>query len=143
MQKKVFYFSLCGLILFLTLFVRGLMAYSKNTAMILFNKEPIKKENLLTCSNEFTAGKRLYYIFITEKPLKTEFIRVRILKRDEKANYDITKLFYSNDFKLQKDQVYYYSDYIVMNEAGDYCMSIYAINKLDRPLATADFRIKN
>lgn len=137
MYKKLFSF-----LLILCLFV-GITACEKPKTIILFNKEPITKESLLDNSTEFVAGKRIYYIFITEKPLETNQIRVRILKKDEKANYQNTKMAYSNDFRLSKDQAYYYNDYIVINEAGYYCMTVYAKNNLERPLAIADFRVKN
>lgn len=110
--------------------------------IILFNKYPITKDNLLDNSSEFVVGKRFHYIFISEKPLEADSIRVRILKRDDKANYEAIKLVYSNDFRLNKDQIYYYTDYIVINEAGYYCMLVYATNKLDAPLIKADFRVK-
>lgn len=117
-------------------------ACDKPKSIILFNTNPITKENLLTNPTDFTAGKRIYYIFITEKPLQTDFVRIRILKRDEKANNEATKIVYSNDFRLTKGQIYYYTDYIVMNEAGSYCMLVYAKNELDHPLTLADFRVK-
>lgn len=127
------------LFLFLTLF---LTACHKPNTIILFNTAPITKENLLNNATEFVAGKRIYYIFISQKPLTSPYIRVRIIKRDEKARFDAVKIFYSNDFRLNKDQIYYYNDYIVMNEAGTYCMVIYSRDRLDMPLAVADFKVK-
>lgn len=109
---------------------------------ILFNDCPITKDNLLQNSTQFKVGKRFYYIFVTERQIETRFIRVKILKRDEKANYAPTKLVYCNDFKLNSDQVFYYTDYLVMNDAGYYYMMVYAMNRLDIPLATADFQVK-
>lgn len=120
-----------------------LCACSKQKTIILFNQNPITKENLTENPNTFRADKRFYYIFISEKPLETPSIRVRIFKRDAKAYSKITKLVYSNDFRLSKDEVYYYTDYFVMNEAGQYCMFIYATNNLKNPLAVADFKITN
>lgn len=110
--------------------------------IILFNNAPITKENFLNNATEFTSGKRIYYVFMTEEKLETDLIRVRVLKQNEKANFQPTKLFYSNDFRLYKDQIYYYNDYIVIHEAGYYCMAIYATNQLNKPLAIADFRVK-
>jgi hypothetical protein len=109
---------------------------------ILFNDCPITKENILQNSTQFKVGKKFYYIFITQRQIETKFIRVKILKRDEKANYETTKMIYCNDFKLSKDEVFYYTDYIVMNDAGYYYMLIYAMNRLDKPLASADFQVK-
>lgn len=117
-------------------------ACSKPTTIILFNNAPITKDNFLNNATEFFAGKKIYYLFITEKKLDTEFIRVRVLKRNEKVDYEITGLAYSNDFRLYKNQIYYYNDYIVINEAGYYCMVIYTKNRLTTPLVTANFRVK-
>lgn len=137
-KKKLLFLIICFSFMFI------LCGCDKpNKSMILFNKNPITKDNLLTNSSEFLVGKRIYYIFISEERIDSNFIRVRVLKRDEKVNYVATKLLYSNDFRLYKDQVYYYNDYIVMNEAGTYCMLVYAGNNLNGPLAIADFQVKN
>lgn len=137
-KKKLLFLILCFSFMFI------LCGCDKpNKSMILFNKYPITKDNFLTNSSEFTVGRRIYYIFISEETIDADFIRVRILKRDEKVNYVATKLVYSNDFKPYKDQVYYYNDYIVMNEAGTYCMLVYAGNNLNGPLAIADFQVRN
>ncbi len=119
----------------------SLSACDGQKTMILFNQDPITKDNFLNNSNRFVAGKRIYYLFITQKPLKTDFIRIRILKREDKADMAISKVVYSNDFKLTKDQVFYYNDYLVMSSAGYYAMVVYSKNKLDRPLASADFQV--
>lgn len=130
-------------LLLILCFALGLTACNKPKTIILFNNVPITKENLLNNPTEFIAGKRIYYIFITEEPLKTDCVRIRILKRDEKANFETTKLVYSNDFRPYKDQIYYYNDYVVIHEGGYYCMMVYASNRMDRPLAIADFKVKN
>lgn len=111
--------------------------------IILFNKNPITKENFLNNSTEFPMGTKIYYLFITEKRLDTNTIRIRVLKRDEKAGNQPVKLVYSNDFRMFKDQLYYYNDYIVINDAGNYCMLIYSTTALDKPLAVADFKVRS
>lgn len=116
-------------------------ACNKNSPIILFNKDPITSETLLNNSTQFIKGKCFYYIFITKKPLKVNSIRVRIMKREEKANMCLSKLVYSNDFRLAKDNIYYYSDYLVINEVGYYCMMIYLTDNLRQPIATADFQV--
>jgi len=131
-------------LVFLALFVCTifmLCGCAKPTSIILFNKFPITKENMLQNSSEFVAGRRIYYIFITEKPLETDMVRVKVIKREEKANFALGKIVYSNDFRLNKDQVYYYNDYIVIHEAGYYCMAIYDKNDMERPLMIGDFRV--
>ena len=114
----------------------------KPDAMILFNKEPITKDNLLNNATEFPMGKRIYYIVITQTPLTSNTIRIRVLKRDPKVFHEFVNLVYSNDFRLRKDQVYYYNDYLVINQAGEYFMEVYDRYALSKPLATADFMVK-
>jgi len=135
MHKKI-----VSLILFVGV-AFALCGCCKPTSIILFNKFPITKENLLQNASEFVAGKRIYYIFITEKPLQTDMVRIMVLKRDEKANSEPGKIVYSNDFRLNKDQVYYYNDYIVIHDAGTYCMAVYDKNNMERPLMIGDFRV--
>lgn len=136
MVKKTF-------LLFILAFSLLLTGCDKPKTMILFNRNPITKENFLNNSTEFPTGTKIYYLFITEKTLNTNIIRIRILKRDEKAGNQPTKIVYSNDFRMFKDQLYYYNDYIVINDAGNYCMLIYSITALDKPLAVADFKVKD
>ena len=78
---------------------------------------------------------------MTDKPLETNAVRIKIYQRDKNADYQVNKLISSNDFRLRKDQIYYYDDYIVIHESGYYYMAIFALNGLDRPLATADFKV--
>lgn len=120
----------------------GLCGCSKAKTIIVFNHDPITKENILNNANEFSKDKRIYYIFITEKKLPTTEIRIRVIKREEKANFSLGKIVYSNDFRLYKDQMYYYNDYIRINEAGYYLMAIYMKSNMARPIAVADFQVK-
>ena len=132
-----------ALLLFLLCILFTLSGCNKPKTMILFNHHPITKETLLKNATEFKKGERIYFIFLSQKPLKTEFMRVRILKREEKFNAITSKIMYSNDFRLTKDQIYYFTDYIVMNEAGSYCMAVYNKERMERPLAIADFKVKD
>lgn len=129
-------------LIFLIFIAFTLSGCHKPRTIILFNRYPITKDNFLNNSTKFEADKRIYYIFITEKLLDSDLIRVRILKRDASANNEVTGLVYSNDFRMKKDQIYYYTDYIVLRESGNYCMAIYPRNKMDRPIAVADFQVK-
>lgn len=130
----------CILFLFFTTFVAFGCDRSPKT-MILFNKYPINKANILNNATSFKLNTRIYYIFLTEKPIKYDTIRVRVLKEEEKTGYQTTRLVYSNDFKVHNDQIYYYDDYIVMNENGTYRMVIYNLYSLQKPLASAEFKV--
>lgn len=119
-----------------------LCACKKQKAIILFNRYPITKETLLFNATEFVEGKKFYYIFMSQKPIKNDIIRVRVRKKDGKWAQETVKPVYSNDFRLNKDEVYYYTDYLVIHEAGEYSMWVYDRYNMTRPLAISDFRIK-
>ena len=126
--------------LFATLALSGC---KKPTTMILFNSKPITKETVLQNAIEFTKDRRIYYLFITEKELTTDIIRVELRKKDEKVEFWGVKVVFANDYRVSKDQLYYYNDYIVLHEAGHYYMLIYDKNNLDKPLAVSDFYVKD
>lgn len=130
-------------LILIALFSLILTGCSYYRTLIIFNNVPITKENVLSNASSFISGKKIYYLFMTEKKLKTDLIRVRVLKKEGKGNIkEPTAVVYSNDFRLSKAQVYYYDDYIVINDTGEFCMIIYSRYALDKPLAFADFRVK-
>ena len=118
------------------------MGCKKDAPILLFNKCPITKETVLQNSKEFRAERRIYYIFITEKPINCGYIRVQIVKKDEKTSMGGYKIQYANDFKVYKDQLYYYTNYVVLNEKGHYYMQIFAVDNLEKPLARDDFYVR-
>jgi len=136
-QKKSILFSLILVVLL------GLTGCTNYKAVILFNHLPITKETILNNSKEFTLGRKVYYILLVKKPLQSDIIRVQILKKDEKTDLAGVKIYYADDFKLYKDQVYYYNDYVVIREAGYYIMQIFSKDDMEQPLAVSDFYVRD
>ena len=137
LKKKLI---LLSLILFLCLGVSGC---KNDNAVILLNHQPITKETILNNSKVFVVGRRIYYILLVKKPLTTDMIRVQVLKKDEKTILAGVKIQYAEDFRLYKDQVYYYDDYVVLYEPGYYILQIFSKDQMDKPLAVSDFYVRN
>jgi len=116
---------------------------TNDKAVILFNHQPITKETILNNSKEFTLGRKVYYILLVKKPLQSDIIRVQILKQEDKADLGGVKIYYADDFRLYKDQVYYYNDYVVIREAGHYIMQIFSKDDMVHPLAISDFYVRD
>ena len=109
---------------------------------ILFNTSPINAENALHPNNVFEAGKRIYYLVIIPKPVKSRFIYIQIIKKEganERLGY---KMFYGNTVRLKDEQMYYYDDYIVIRERGTYVMKIYSKDNPTKVLTMAQFWVK-
>lgn len=132
---------LIGLFLTVSSIVCG--CKKNDDAAILFNTQPINKATILNNSKTFGCGKRIYYIALVEKPLTSDLIRVQILKKDEKTTLAGVKIYYAEDFRLFKDQIYYYTDYVVIYEPGYYIMRVFSKDNTEEPLATSDFYVKN
>jgi len=135
-QKMKQYFALILIIFSLFCFT----GCDRNETVLLFNHNPITKETITNYSREFQAGEKIYYIFVTKKPLVSDIIQVKIMKMDEKVNYAPTKLAFADRYRLSKGQMNYYTDYVVFHEAGYYSMFIYS-DEIPHPLAIEPFRV--
>lgn len=128
------------LLIFLSLFLFCGCAYDRG--IILFNTEPITKENALTDQINFKVGSRVYYLFIAPKRMKNDYIRVQVFKMTDKAPWGGNEVLRTKDFRLMKDQRYYYSDYFTFHQSGKYVMQVFSIDDFQHPLAVDFFFVK-
>lgn len=129
----------------LVLFVLSLFLFTgcaHDRGIILFNSEPITRENALTDNINFRVGSRVYYLFIAPKRMENEFIRVQVFKMFDKAPRGGNEVLRTKDFRLMKDQRYYYTDYFTFHQAGKYVMQVFSIDDLQHPLAVDFFFVK-
>ena len=82
--------------------------------LILFNSQPITKENALNDAKTFQAGQRVYYLFIAPKRMDNKYIRVQVFKMTDKAPWGGNEVIRTKDFRLMKDERYYHSDYFTL-----------------------------
>lgn len=130
-----------GLIIILLSFLL-LSGFKYDRGIILFNKQPITKENALHNSKVFATGEKIHYLFIAPKKMKNEYIRVQIFKMTDKAPWGGYEVRRTKDFRLMKDEKYYHSDYFVLHETGRYVMQVFSIKDLQHPLSIGDFYVK-
>jgi len=133
-MKKIIIFC------FLLFFSTGCSALSRIVdSVIIFNDEPFSKDNFNQIKTNFYTGQRIYYLFASPKKLKTPYIRVQISSVVDKTHTLFYKPYWSSDYKLMKDEVYYYTDYVVIHSRGKYLMQIFRRDDLHHPLAFAFF----
>lgn len=128
------------LIFLLSFFLLSGCKYDRG--IILFNTQPITKENVLSDAKIFHSGDRIYYLFIAPKRMDNKFIRVQIFKMTDKAPWGGYEVLRTKDYRLMKDERYYHTNYFVLNEKGRYVMQVFSINNLQHPLSIGDFYIK-
>ena len=110
--------------------------------IILFNSQPITRENALTDAKTFQSGQRVYYLFIAPKRMENKYIRVKVFKMTDKAPWGGNEVVRTKDFRLMKDQRYYHTDYFTFYESGRYVMQVFSIDDLQHPLSLNDFYVK-
>ena len=120
----------------------GLTACTYERGLILFNVQPITRENALQDQKVFNEGQRVYYLFIAPKKMKNEFIRVQIFKMTDKAPWGGNEVVRTKDVRLMKDERYYHTDYFTFYETGRYVMQVFSIDDLQHPLSIGDFYVR-
>ena len=111
-------------------------------SVILFNKYPFTKESMLMGTNVFKPGERIYYLVTLPKPVKTQRLLVQIVKVGQggRLGYELE---WGKQVKIRDEQIYYYDDYVVLNEAGLYIMKVYSKDEPTKLLTSAEFHVEN
>lgn len=110
--------------------------------LILFNTQPITKENAMYPQKTFNSAQKVYYLFIAPKKMKNEFIRVQVFKMTDKAPWGGNEVVRTKDYRLMLDERYYHTNYFTLYESGRYVMQVFSHEDFQHPLALNDFYIK-
>ena len=120
----------------------GLTACTYERGLILFNVQPITRENALQDQKVFNEGQKVYYLFIAPKKMNNEFIRVQIFKMTDKAPWGGNEVVRTKDYRLMKDERYYQTNYFTLYEKGRYVMQVFSHEDFQHPLALNDFYVQ-
>lgn len=121
-------------------------ACDNEKSVILFNKLPITSETISSKSNTniFKPDERIYYLVTLPKPVEKKLLLIQIFKLggdiDERLGYELV---WGKRVKLKDEQLYYYTDYVVLNKSGNYVMKVYSQDNPTQILTTANFYVKN
>ncbi len=122
--------------------IMGFTCACDNTqSHIIFNKYPFTSETITSSTNIFSPGEKIYYLVTTPKPVETKRLLIQIYKMGEKERlgYDLV---WGKQVKIRDEQVYYYTDYIVLTEKGAYVMNAYSKDNPTKLLSSNEFYIK-
>ena len=110
---------------------------------IIFNDVPFTRETVGNYSTTFHRGEKIYWLLMAKKPIKAEYIGIQVLSASHKSGFTtITGIAYSHDYRINKDNPHYYTDYFVIHAPGHDYMQIFDKNKLKKPLTVANFYVK-
>ena len=134
-------YSLVLLCLFCIFFCSGFgFRCRKRDALLLFNSQPITNQTVNHAGRHFPAGEKVYYILINNEGFKDDYIRVQIVKKEEKTNHWGYKIYWSKDYQIDTS-LDYFKSYFVIDEPGYYFMQIFSFDDFDWPIIRNDFWI--
>ena len=114
----------------------------KRKALLLFNSQPITNQTINQAGRNFKAGEKVYYILLNDEGFKDDYIRVQIVKKEQKTNHWGYKVYWSKDYEIDTS-LKYFKSYFVIDEPGYYFMQIFSFDDFDWPIIRNDFGIKN
>lgn len=133
-------FRIYIVLIFISMFLSGCV-FDKEKSGILFNKDPISKDTVMNSSRHFEVGKPIYYLFYTPQKIETEFIRVQVFKVGDNIPRGGYQIVWTNEYRIMKQNMYYYYNYFVLHSKGSYMMQIFSMNDLINPLAKNFFYV--
>ena len=109
---------------------------------ILFNKYPITVDTVMGHEQVFEKGTRIYYLVVMPQKIHSRFMYLQIVKKDNDYGRLGYKVYYGKDIRLKDEQIYYYDDYIVINQSGNYVMQVFSRDNPRTPLTMNEFWVK-
>lgn len=133
-------FLIFAITVILTMFT---CACNREQSHILFNKYPFTTETITSTQNIFKPNERIYYLITLPKPVESQRLLIQIIKigggSDERLGYELV---WGKRVKLKDEQIYYYTDYVVLNQTGAYIMKVYSRDNPTKILTTSQFYVK-
>ena len=137
MMKRIILFGLSAILIIIA------TACGSDKPAVLFNKHPITKDNIMDYSSVFKPGTRIYFVVLMPKPQKSRYLYIQLIKKDNDQERLGYQLYWSNTIRLKDEHMYYYDDYVVVNQTGAYVMKVYSKDKPKDPLAMAQFFVRD
>ena len=136
-MKKLFSVLLICLLAF---FFTG--CKKKGETGVLFYSHPVTQDNVLHSSQTFEAGKRIYYLFYSQKKLKNEFIRVQLFKAADNVPRGGYSVLWANDHRVMRQNAFYYYDNFTVYQSGRYVLQVFSTDDISKPIAWNYFYVK-
>lgn len=109
---------------------------------ILFNKYPITEDTVMGYQQVFERGTRIYYLVVMPEKIHSRYVYLQIIKKDNDYGRMGYKIYYGKNIRLKNEHIYYYDDYIVINEPGAYVMQIFSRDNPQKVLTMGEFLVK-
>ena len=111
--------------------------------IVLFSPLPITQENRYSITRNLNVNQRIYYMIIVPRGMKKGTYRVQFVKKDEKSEFYGYNYYRHFDFKIDKNDTKYITDYLVIHQPGWYFVQFFNIEKdINKFITLGDFKVK-
>lgn len=106
--------------------------------LILFNKNPINPDNVAEFCDTFNRHEKIYYLITIPEKNHSRFFYIQIIKlgKYERLGYELV---WGDLIRLKDENQYYYTDYIVLGEEGNYVIKVYSKDNPKKVYAMSQF----
>ena len=115
----------------------------KFTRGVIFNDVPFSPATAGNYKKSFLRGEPIYWLFMSKKKIEASFLGIQVVSAAHKSGFmTITGIVYSHDYRVNRDNPFYYTDYFVIHSPGHYYLQVFDKNQRIKPLAVGDFYVK-
>ncbi len=117
-------------------------ACDNEESRVFFNTRPFDTNTITSNTTTFKPNQRIYYLITLPQPVKTQRLLIQIVKMgsNDKFGYDLV---WGKQVKIRDEQIYYFTDYIVLSETGGYVIKVYSKDNPTKLLTSEEFFVKN
>lgn len=110
-------------------------------SQVFYNKYPFNEKTILDNTNVFSPGERIYYLITLPEHVKSQRLYIQILQAGgtNRLGYEMV---WAKQVKIRDEQYHYYTDYIVLHQAGTYIINVYSKDEPTKLLTTSEFYLK-
>ncbi len=118
----------------------GFSLKPKPKAFIVFSSNPVNQSTLSNTEVCFKEQQKIYYMIYNPNGFQDDFIRIQVVKKDDKTNIGGYKIKYTNDVEVKLNSKVY-CDALILHEKGIYFMQVNEFKEFNKALAYGTFEV--
>lgn len=114
-----------------TIFLSGCAIKSKKP-ILLFNSQKINAKTIYDAQKIFKPNQKVYYVILMPNGFKKEYLRMQIIKREDKVVQGGANIYMSKDLFIDASKKYYIDSFSI-GSSGTFVVRFFYGNKLEKP----------
>lgn len=99
---------------------------------LLFNSQPINQKTVYSAQKIFAPFQTIHFVIIMPKGFKKDYLRMQVIKKEEKVALGGASIYMSRDFTVNTSQKFYIDKFSI-GTTGTYYVRFFYGNNLEKP----------